>query len=550
MGSGFISGTLWGALVGLLSIALASQLVVRRELSLPEPEAAELEVPAGTEFDQARPETDPVVPSAETRPETETAPAEVTPPGETIVASPLPDTAPAAPPSAAAETAAAPAEPEVPASTDFAVAAGTEASPGSAAPVAPSPAAPPELGPRVPTDAASRLAAPPAAEGAPVTVAGADPAPGRAPAPIAPEAATLPVPGPEAVTTAAAQPALPGPAENPGVSRPAEDPDAGGQIAALLTSPGSDSPPTAGEDTPLAPAAEVAPVNPALPAAPQTEAAALPSGDPPEPGLAGQTPGVSILRLGGDDETVNDEAAEDADADEDGELIGAMDQRAPALTRNAVEFENPESSPLISLILLHDGDALPSTETGLDLPAPVSFAVSGASPMAAQIASAYRAAGREVILIPSLPPGAAATDVEVALQVNFDTVPEAVAVMDAPDTGFQSERTAVSQVVLALVDTGHGLVTYPRGLNTAQQLAARAGVAAGEVFRILDGRGESAGAIGRMLDRAAFRARQEGAVILVGHTRPETVAAVRDWAFANAQNSVALAPISAVLSAD
>jgi uncharacterized protein len=105
---------------------------------------------------------------------------------------------------------------------------------------------------------------------------------------------------------------------------------------------------------------------------------------------------------------------------------------------------------------------------------PVSFAVDAGLVEAGTIADAYRAAGREILIVPTLPPGAAATDVEVALQVNLDVIPEAVALMDLPEGGFQAEREAVAQVVSAASATGHGLVTFPRGLNMAQQMAERA----------------------------------------------------------------------------
>jgi polysaccharide deacetylase 2 family uncharacterized protein YibQ len=166
---------------------------------------------------------------------------------------------------------------------------------------------------------------------------------------------------------------------------------------------------------------------------------------------------------------------------------------------------------------------------------------------AGAIADAYRAAGREIVLVPTLPPGAAPADVEVALQVNFDVIPEAVALMDLPDGGFQAERQAVAQVVAAISATGHGLVTFPRGLNMAQQMADRAGVPARPVFRMLEA-GDTDAAL-RTLDQAAFRARQEGTVILVGEAEPATVEAIRRWAEANRAGDVLFAPISAALSA-
>jgi polysaccharide deacetylase 2 family uncharacterized protein YibQ len=212
-----------------------------------------------------------------------------------------------------------------------------------------------------------------------------------------------------------------------------------------------------------------------------------------------------------------------------------------------VPFENPEGRPVVAVVLLHSRSVAPGAETGLDLGVPVSFAVDAGLVEAGSVADAYRAGGREVLLVPTLPPGAAASDVEVALQVNLDVIPEAVAIMDLPEGGFQSEREAVAQVVSAITATGHGLVTFPKGLNMPQQMAERAGVPARPVDRMLVA-GDSDAAL-RTLDQAAFRARQEGAVILVGEAEPATVEAVRRWAEANPDGEILLAPVSAALGA-
>ncbi len=87
MSSGFLSGIFWGAIIGVALLFVSSQTLERQLLSFPKPQASAVEVPAGTEFDQAKPETDPVLPLTETRPEADTV-AEV----------PMPDDAPDAPP--------------------------------------------------------------------------------------------------------------------------------------------------------------------------------------------------------------------------------------------------------------------------------------------------------------------------------------------------------------------------------------------------------------------------------------------------------------------
>ena len=165
----------------------------------------------------------------------------------------------------------------------------------------------------------------------------------------------------------------------------------------------------------------------------------------------------------------------------------------------------------------------------------------------ADLASAYRSAGREIVMIPSLPEGATPQDVEQALSVNFETIPEAVAIMDVSGNSFQSDRDSIQQVVDVVTDSGHGMITFPRGLNTAHQSATRAGVPTGLIFRRLDGGGETRDQIRRTLDRAAFRARQDEAVILVGTTALDTLATIVEWSTGNRAATVTLAPISAAL---
>jgi polysaccharide deacetylase 2 family uncharacterized protein YibQ len=219
----------------------------------------------------------------------------------------------------------------------------------------------------------------------------------------------------------------------------------------------------------------------------------------------------------------------------------------PALLRNAVAFENPAGNPLLSVVLVNTGAPLTAAQLE-ELPEAIAFGIEAGAVGAADASKYYRAAGREVVLIPSLPQGATPQDVEQALRVNFDTVSQAVAVMDVSGGSFQSDRAAVSQVVDVIAESGHGLITFPRGLNTAHQRATRAGVSTGLIFREMDGGGEDAAQIQRTLDRAAFRARQDEAVILVGRTDATTLIALIEWVVGNRAESVTLAPISAALA--
>jgi polysaccharide deacetylase 2 family uncharacterized protein YibQ len=129
-------------------------------------------------------------------------------------------------------------------------------------------------------------------------------------------------------------------------------------------------------------------------------------------------------------------------------------------------------------------------------------------------------------------------------------MPQLVAVLEGPNSGIQGNRSLADQVSAIVDSTGHGLVMQDNGLNTVFKLAARAGIPAGVVFRDFDGAGQSGAVIRRFLDQAAFRAGQDGAVIMLGRVRPDTVSALLLWALQDRASRVALAPISAVLKSD
>ena len=92
-----------------------------------------------------------------------------------------------------------------------------------------------------------------------------------------------------------------------------------------------------------------------------------------------------------------------------------------------------------------------------------------------------------------------------------------------------------------------GLITYDKGLNAADQVARREDVPSAAIFRQLDAEDEDVPVIRRYLDRAAFKAAQEGRVMVLGQTRPETIAALMEWTLEGRAASVTLAPATAVM---
>ena len=221
-----------------------------------------------------------------------------------------------------------------------------------------------------------------------------------------------------------------------------------------------------------------------------------------------------------------------------------------ALDLYASSFENPEGKPLMSIVLIDRGDFTGAVDALANFPYQVSFALDPQRPGAAAAMARYREAGFEVLALADIPETATAGDVEASLAATLAALPETVAVLEGDKAGLQGSRVISDQVAAILGETGHGLVLAPRGLDTARKAASKAGLAAATLFRDFDSKGQDANAVRRFLDQAAFKAGQEqGGIIMVGRTRPETISALILWGLADRAERVALAPVSAVLKA-
>lgn len=221
------------------------------------------------------------------------------------------------------------------------------------------------------------------------------------------------------------------------------------------------------------------------------------------------------------------------------------------IAQYAQPFSNPDNKPLMSIVLIDNGTSPTAGAAGIaalrSFPYPVNFAIDGNLADAQERMQLYREAGFEVMAMIDLPGGARATDVETTLGVTLSQLREVVGVLEGTAEGLQSSRAVSDQVAAILAQSGHGLVTQSKGLNTMPTLARREGVPADPVFRDFDSKGQSATVIRRFLDQAAFKAGQEGAVIMLGRLRPDTISALLLWGLQDRASSVAIAPISATL---
>jgi uncharacterized protein len=325
----------------------------------------------------------------------------------------------------------------------------------------------------------------------------------------------------------------------------------------------ADAPPVVAEETPEVAAAPVAvPVPAPVPEEPEVAAGpaeepvvptvievdAVPSVLQPDTPLIEATPELPAtpsLAEAGEGVIVNRPAS----ATDAAPLPEVALEDAPADAPFAAAFDNPDAKPLFSIVLVDGGDASVDRAAIAALPFAVSVAIDPLAPDAGAHAELYRAGGKEVLMLASgIPAGATPADLEQTFQALATALPQAVAVVDTEEGRFQNDRPLAAQIVPILAAQGRGLVTWDRGLNAADQEARREGLASALIFRRIDGEGAGIPVIRRYLDRAAFKAGQDGRVTVMGEARAETVAALVEWAVEGRASAVALAPISAQLT--
>lgn len=303
--------------------------------------------------------------------------------------------------------------------------------------------------------------------------------------------------------------------------------DTSTKVAAVAPAPAAPKLPTIGEETTQAePASADTPIVLPAPKVPGVVTNRLPS-------VTASTPTTTPEQL--------PEAAPDADD---------TDDTRGALERFAAPFEGAEGKALMSFVLIDSGaDGLPRDDLK-SLAVPITIALDPVAPDAAAIMAEYRAAGIEVVTLANdLPAASGPGDVAVSVSAYFEVLNQSVALMDPLDGRIQANRSLLQPVLGAIRNSGHGLITYDRGLNTAQQAARHENIPAATVFRVLDADLEQAPKIKRYLDRAAFTANQDGAVVVVGRSYPDTVKALVEWSLEKKDASIAVVPVSAVMMA-
>ena len=531
MGKGFGAGLIWGSVVfvaGFLGLAL---------LAPPDEDMPLTEQPSAPEVPAPQPETASPAPepSADVpEPDVESAEAPAAAPAPTAPAERAPaasDDPPPTPSLAQTPTPPAPAPADDPGPGDVTPETETET---------PAPQRPAARDPGAPEGGIGAGDAPPAQRPAPTV---AEPpgaprpevdAPEVTAEPDAPASGTAARPSPPTSSDETPPPSMPPPA-----TTPAPDEAPAPEVAATDAAPGD----TPHED-----------------AAPEGAPESAPEEAPQDAEIAVRVPEAPAVRtdrlprIGDalpDDAAADDAAIEETDPEEGAEPNGTAEADAslPAVLRHAAEVSVSGDRPRLAVILIDDGV---DTDTRADLtalPFPVTVALDPLAEGATDAATAYRTAGMEVLMLATeVPARATASDLDVLFEGYLDALPEAVGLIDTPEGGFQNNRALAQLMVPVLERDGHALVSYARGLNAAAQLAEAAGLARGQVFRVLDADDESVFTIRRYLDRAVFEAGREGSVIVLGHAaRPDTLAGLLSWRMEGRADEVELVPVTAAL---
>ncbi len=507
MSRGFLIGLLWGLVVATAGLAVMS--LVAPPVGVDPAKSGAMAAAKGA---AVKPAPEPVEAAGADEPKAD------------VTADPMSTVKPAV--EAAAEAATAPVEPAAeaaltaavaPAETVVAQAPVVDAASGAA--MVPSPEGG-DAGQAPVTDAAPQL---PAADPTSPEMPASDPAP-------VPDEGTMPAPKQDKLLDPPAAPVAPTAEAAPMVPADGAGADQGSALPQIPVQP----------DVPSEPEQAAQPDVP-------VEGAKVTLGDGstlvPDTGLDGQVVGVVTNRL----PRVGDAKAAEPTAKD----LVLQTQAGLPIAAFARAFSPEAGKPKFAILLRDIGAAGMARDEAARLPFAVTFVIDPAAPDAAEAARVYRAAGQEVmILLASPPEGATAGDLEQSLQALAQELPETVAMLDAAVGGLQENRVLATQAIPILQAQGRGIVTFDKGLGAVDQVAAREGLAHASIFRDVDRAGEGAPAIRRYLDRAAFKAAQEGQVVVIGQTRPETVAAILEWMVEGRGSSVQLAPITAVMAAE
>jgi polysaccharide deacetylase 2 family uncharacterized protein YibQ len=203
-----------------------------------------------------------------------------------------------------------------------------------------------------------------------------------------------------------------------------------------------------------------------------------------------------------------------------------------------------DGKPMLSIILIDDAQRALGPDAISGLAFPVSIAIDPASPDVFEHGLEYLNKGFDVLAHGGFAQNPTAQDIATGAEGILKDMPYTIGFLEQNKGSLQSSREAVKQLSTSAVLGGQGIVVHDKGFNPAISLADKAGVPALVITTDIDGAGQNISAIRRQLDGAAFKARQKGAVVLLGRLKPDTVTALLQWSLQSRAQSVAIVPVS------
>jgi polysaccharide deacetylase 2 family uncharacterized protein YibQ len=211
-----------------------------------------------------------------------------------------------------------------------------------------------------------------------------------------------------------------------------------------------------------------------------------------------------------------------------------------------------DGKPMLSFIVMLDGQADLDPAMIQALPFPVAYAIDALSPTAAANMQLLRDLNQEVIAMVGLPLEASATDTEITLASVLNLLPNTIAIMERDEGALQVSRDANAHVPEVLARTGHGVLVYEKGLTSILRAAEKMNLPSAAIYKDLDGEGQNERTIRRFLDGAMMRASNtnEKGAIVVARLKPDTISALLMWSFQDRASRVAIVPVSQRLKAE
>ena len=208
-----------------------------------------------------------------------------------------------------------------------------------------------------------------------------------------------------------------------------------------------------------------------------------------------------------------------------------------------------DNQPLMAVVLVDNGNMRLDPDILGSLPFTVTIAVPAKNDVHNALMRYYRDEGFEVALLIDLPEGSNATEVTEILDKAISTVSEATTILERTPGTLQNSREISTALADRLALSGHGLVLYDTGVNPALERAKSVAVPVKTIYRNLDQDNGNERAMRRFLDGAAFRAQQEGSVIIVASPSPSVISALTFWSLQERSSSVIKTSLSQALLA-